>query len=239
MLQVPRTRTEEEWTLKLLARVRRPGAARILLRLRIRGVSGVEPAARARHVRGRRVPRSAQHHIIAGNAPQADFARGPGARAAGGPAVPIAAQGKFLLTIDNIMRGPELYGYPPQDVRWSGDNQRIYFQWKQASDPIDKPLDTWMIPRDSGYPRKLSDDDAQDRASGFRRSRRATASEPSTSAMATCSCTISPPTRPGSSPRPSDAENDPHFTQDEKRVAFTRGGNLYVMDLERRTRSSR
>src|SRR5580704_10526765 len=73
----------------------------------------------------------------------------------------VSAQGKFLLTIDNIMRGPELYGYPPQDVRWSGDNQRIYFQWKQASDPIDKPPDTWMIPRDGGYPRKLSDDDAK------------------------------------------------------------------------------
>src|SRR5437762_1477411 len=73
----------------------------------------------------------------------------------------VSAQGKFLLTIDNIMRGPELYGYPPQDVRWSGDNQRIYFRWKQASDPIDKPLETWMIPRDSGYPRKLSDEDAK------------------------------------------------------------------------------
>src|ERR1041384_2554857 len=73
----------------------------------------------------------------------------------------IAAQEKFLLTIDNIMRGPELYGYPPQQVRWSGDNQRIYFQWKQASDPFDKPLETWMVPRDSGYPRKLSDEDAK------------------------------------------------------------------------------
>src|SRR5512135_1211796 len=73
----------------------------------------------------------------------------------------ISAQGKFLLSIDNLMRGPELYGYPPQSVRWSGDNQRIYFQWKQASDPFDKPPDTWMIPRDSGYPRKLSDDDAK------------------------------------------------------------------------------
>ena len=73
----------------------------------------------------------------------------------------ITAQGKFLLTIDNIMRGPELYGYPPQQVRWSGDNQRIYFQWKQANDPIDKPLETWVVPRDSGYPRKLSDDEAK------------------------------------------------------------------------------
>ena len=73
----------------------------------------------------------------------------------------VSAQGKFLLTIDNIMRGPGLYGYPPQEVRWSGDNQRIYFQWKQASDPIDQPVDTWMIPRDSGYPRKLSEEDAK------------------------------------------------------------------------------
>ena len=29
--------------------------------------------------------------------------------------------GKFALTIDNIMRGPELYGYEPSAVRWSGD----------------------------------------------------------------------------------------------------------------------
>ena len=40
-------------------RVQCPGATRILLRLRIRGVSGLEPPARARHVRGRRVPATA------------------------------------------------------------------------------------------------------------------------------------------------------------------------------------
>src|SRR5690242_21901246 len=73
----------------------------------------------------------------------------------------VSAQGKFLLTIDNIMRGPELYGYAPRDVRWSGDDQRIYFQWKQASDPFDKPFDTWMVPRESGAPRKLSEDEAR------------------------------------------------------------------------------
>src|SRR5690242_5866185 len=78
-----------------------------------------------------------------------------------GPQPRIAAQGKFPLTIDNIMRGPNLYGYAPQDVRWSGDNQRIYFQWKQAADPIDQPMDTWVVPRESGAPRKLSEDDAR------------------------------------------------------------------------------
>ena len=35
-----------------------------------------------------------------------------------------------------------------------------------------------------------------------------------------------------SSPRPRTRNRIPQFTHDEKRVAFTRGGNLYVMSLE-------
>jgi dipeptidyl aminopeptidase/acylaminoacyl peptidase len=142
----------------------------------------------------------------------------------------ITAQGKFLLTIDNIMRGPELYGYPPQEVRWSGDNQRIYFQWKQASDPIDKPLETWMVARDGGYPRKLSEDDAK--------------SAPPASGVATRDRMRMVYVRDGDVflydfsidksrqlTKTIDIESAPHFTQDEKRIAFTRGGNLYVLDL--------
>jgi len=40
----------------------------------------------------------------------------------------------FALTIDNIMRGSALVGFEPSQVRWSGDSERIYFQWKQAGD---------------------------------------------------------------------------------------------------------
>ena len=142
----------------------------------------------------------------------------------------IAAQGRFLLTIDNIMRGPELYGYPPQDVRWSGDNRRIYFQWKQASDPYDKPPDTWMIPRESGYPRKLSDEDANlapPAAGSTTRDRKRTVYvrdgdvflyDFTTDQVRQLTKTVDP-------------EKDPSFTQDEQRVAFTRSGNLYVLDL--------
>lgn len=43
------------------------------------------------------------------------------------PASPTAAT--FDLGIKNIMRGPELYGTPPADVRWSADNKWIYFSW--------------------------------------------------------------------------------------------------------------
>jgi dipeptidyl aminopeptidase/acylaminoacyl peptidase len=143
----------------------------------------------------------------------------------------VSAQSKFLLTIDNIMRGPELYGYPPQDVRWSGDNQRIYFQWKQASDPIDKPTDTWMIPRDSGYPRKLSDDDAKTAppaAGDMTRDRKRTVYARDGDIFLYDFTTD----KARQLTKTSDTERDPRFTQDEKRVAFTRGGNLYVLALD-------
>src|SRR5205807_8867558 len=69
--------------------------------------------------------------------------------------------GKFALTIDNIMRGPGLYGYEPAAVRWSGDGKRIYFQWKQASDLVLHPLDTYAVNRDGSGLRKLADDEAR------------------------------------------------------------------------------
>ncbi|MGE5750023.1 MAG: DPP IV N-terminal domain-containing protein, partial [Gemmatimonas sp.] len=39
------------------------------------------------------------------------------------------AQQPFDFSIKNIMRGPELYGRPPQDIRWSADSKWIYFLW--------------------------------------------------------------------------------------------------------------
>jgi dipeptidyl aminopeptidase/acylaminoacyl peptidase len=52
-------------------------------------------------------------------------------------AAPLAAQQPttFDFSIKNIMRGPELYGRPPQDVRWSADNKWIYFSWVEPGRP--------------------------------------------------------------------------------------------------------
>jgi hypothetical protein len=72
-----------------------------------------------------------------------------------------APAGKFALTIDNIMRGPGLFGWEPEQVRWSGDGQRLYFQWKQASDPLIKDRDTYVVGRDGSGLRKLSDSEAK------------------------------------------------------------------------------
>ncbi len=49
-------------------------------------------------------------------------------------ATPLAAQqpSTFDFSIKNMMRGPELYGRQPQDVRWSADSKWIYFTWLEA-----------------------------------------------------------------------------------------------------------
>jgi Tol biopolymer transport system component len=68
---------------------------------------------------------------------------------------------KFDLTIENIMRGVNLVGTEPGQVRWSGDSSTIYFQWKQASDPASTPNDTYAVSRDNPTPKKLSQDEAR------------------------------------------------------------------------------
>jgi dipeptidyl aminopeptidase/acylaminoacyl peptidase len=165
--------------------------------------------------------------LIAAQVPALAQQKAKGASAANGD----STNGKFALTIDNIMRGFELVGYEPRAVHWSPDSQRVYFQWKQASEPREKDFDTYVVNRDGSGLRKLSEEEAKntpplggevskdknltvftengdvfiyDNVANQRRQLTATA-EPETNA---------------------------HFTRDQKRVYFTRAGNLYVMSLE-------
>ncbi len=139
--------------------------------------------------------------------------------------------GKFSLTIDNIMRGPELYGYEPSGVRWSGDGARIYFQWKQASDPLLKSPDTYVVGRDGSGLRKLPDSEAKlapPAAGNSTRDKKRTVY--SRDGDIFLYDAASGTTRQITSTE--DAETNPHFTQDEKRVAFMRANNLYVVALD-------
>jgi dipeptidyl aminopeptidase/acylaminoacyl peptidase len=142
-----------------------------------------------------------------------------------------SAQRRVALTIDTIMRGPGLYGFEPQNVRWSGDSQRLYFEWKQAGDNPESPRDTYMLYRDRGAPIKLSDEDAR--------------LAPPISATLTRDRKRAVYVKDGDIylydfttdkarqlTRTSERETHPHFTQDGKRVAFTRGGNLYAISLD-------
>src|SRR6266480_4025894 len=64
--------------------------------------------------------------------------------------------GPFSLTVDSIMRGPKLVGYPQAGLRWSGDSTRLYFEWRRPGD--DEPF-TYVVEKDGGEPRRLSDEE--------------------------------------------------------------------------------
>jgi dipeptidyl aminopeptidase/acylaminoacyl peptidase len=74
------------------------------------------------------------------------------------PAQGPRAAGKFALTVDSIMRGPDLVGYPPSALRWSGDSQQLYFDWRK---PGEDESSTYVVDRGGGEPRKLSEAEAK------------------------------------------------------------------------------
>ena len=137
----------------------------------------------------------------------------------------------FALTIDNIMRGPALVGYEPTGVRWSHDGSRLLFQWKQSTDKEIAPMDTYTVNRDGNGLRKLTAEEVRqlpaalgDTSKDKRLMVYSSAGdlftlENDTGKIAQLTKTT-------------DAETDPRFTQDGKRISFTRNGNLFVMSLD-------
>lgn len=139
--------------------------------------------------------------------------------------------GKFALTIDNIMRGPGLVGYEPSQVRWSHDSAHIYFQWKRADAKENAPFDTYLVDRDGSGLRKLSGEEAKlaPPAGGD------TSRDKRLTVYAAAGDLFLYDDTGGKTQRltrTTDAETNPRFTRDGKRVAFTRANNLYVMSLD-------
>ena len=76
-------------------------------------------------------------------------------------AAPTAADAQrssdFDFSIRNIMRGPELYGRAPSNVRWSGDSKWIYFMWVEpGTDWREQPRWFRIRPLAGAKPEKVS-----------------------------------------------------------------------------------
>ncbi len=138
---------------------------------------------------------------------------------------------KFELTIDSIMRGPRLVGYPPERVYWSQNSQRVYFRWKTPEEPRLKEMSLYVVNRDGTGLRRLSDEEARE--------------APPAGGELSKDKTMTVFTEDGDIfiydhaknqrrrvTRTTDAETNPHFTFDQKRIYFTRQNNLYVMALD-------
>jgi dipeptidyl aminopeptidase/acylaminoacyl peptidase len=74
----------------------------------------------------------------------------------GAPRARAAAPPKFDLSVDSIMRGPKLVGYPQTGLRWSGDSSRLYFEWRR---PDDAEAATYVVGKEGGEPKKLTDEE--------------------------------------------------------------------------------
>jgi len=137
----------------------------------------------------------------------------------------------FVLTVDSIMRGPRLVGYSPSGVYWSQDSQRVYFRWKQADEPRLKEMSLYVVNRDGTGLRRLTDEEARQAppANGdlskdksmtvFTDEGDIVIYDHAKNARRQITRTV-------------DAETNPHFTFDQKRIYFTRANNLYVMTLD-------
>ncbi len=142
-----------------------------------------------------------------------------------------ASERKSSLTIEQIMRGPNLVGTEPAQVRWSGDSTKIYFQWKKATDPENAPPDTYVVNRDGSELRKLSHEEARlappyvaetnrDRSlSVFTQDGDIIVMDNATGKRRQVTKTAEP-------------EMNPRFTPDGHHITFQRGTNLFLMSLD-------
>src|SRR5262247_1842618 len=140
-------------------------------------------------------------------------------------------QKKFELTIESIMRGPDLVGYEPTRVYWSQDSQRVYFRWKRAGEARLKEPDLYVVNRDGGGLRKLSEEEAKQApplAGDLSKDKKMTvfAEEGDIfiydhvkNERRQITSTV-------------EGENGPRFTKDQKHIVFTRQNNLYRMALD-------
>ncbi len=143
-----------------------------------------------------------------------------------------AAQPPFELSVDSIMRGPKLVGYPPSSLRWSGDSTRLYFEWRERD--ADEPS-TWVVERACRTappctPRKLTDEERKNAppAAGLwdRHRRRALGVQDGDIVLFdTVAGTRTAVTRT------TGAESNPRWARDETHVAFTRDNSLYLVGL--------
>ena len=147
------------------------------------------------------------------------------------PVLQAQTAAKFDLTIDNIMRGSEMVGTAPAQVRWSQDSQKVYFTWKQPGEPREKDADLYVVNRDGSGLRKLSEEEAKKAppANGE------LSKDKKWTLFAEAGDIFLYDHSRGERKqltRTDDNEGNPHFTKDQKHVYFTKTSNLFVMSLE-------
>ena len=137
-----------------------------------------------------------------------------------------AASTRFQLTVDSIMRGPDLIGYAPTAVRWAADSRDLYFHWRK---PGEKEASTYVIGRDGGDPRRLSDDEVRSAPPANGRwdkaRRRVVFADAGDIVMIAGGRRVQ-------ITRTTGAESNPRWARNDTHVTYVRDGNLFIVPVD-------
>jgi dipeptidyl aminopeptidase/acylaminoacyl peptidase len=132
------------------------------------------------------------------------------------------------MTVDSIMRGPDLVGYPPASLRWSGDSQKLYFEWRK---PGEKEASTYVADRSGGEPRKLSDAEKKNAPPAGGRWDKARKRVLFTDAGDVVIFDTAAGTRRQIT-RTTTAESNARWARNDSHITFVSGGNLFIVPVD-------
>src|SRR5437763_7296604 len=150
-------------------------------------------------------------------------------------AVPASAQQTKPVdfSIKNIMRGPELYGRQPTDVRWSADSKWIYFTWLEpGTDWRETPKQFRVRAIPGSKPERVSIQQVDSTGSRFARGNRSHNGRYSVvefNGDLYITALTSGTTRRLT--QTVEAERNPQFSADDRQIFFVRNNNVYSIDL--------
>jgi dipeptidyl aminopeptidase/acylaminoacyl peptidase len=137
-----------------------------------------------------------------------------------------SAPSGFQLTVDSIMRGPDLVGWPPTSLRWSASSTHLYFDWRK---PGEKEASTYVVGKDGSGLRKLSDDESRNvpgsNGRWDRAKKRVVFADRGDIVMIDGSRRVQ-------ITRTSGNESNPRWTRDDTHVTYVRDGNLFVVPVD-------
>jgi hypothetical protein len=142
-------------------------------------------------------------------------------------AAPAEGTSRLQLTVDGIMRGPDLVGWPPSGLRWSSDSQQLYFEWRK---PREKEASTYVVARAGGEPRKLTDDEVESAPPASGRWDKARRRQLATD-RGDVIVHDGPSGRRIQVTRTSGSESNPRWARNDTHVTYVRDGNLFIVPV--------
>lgn len=139
----------------------------------------------------------------------------------------VVAQTPQELTVEHIMRDPSWMGVSPQNVFWSEDGRRVYFEWRREGDRGDS---LYVVSASGGIPARVSWEEKKSlppRTGRYTKDRERKVYVRHGDVFVLDIRRM----RETQLTKTVVSESNPDFTHDERGVVYERDGNLWKRDL--------